>query len=116
MAATGFTAEDHQPIPSYPNANTLKIVLQAVFVALVGLLFWWLIGNMLAALRRSNIPLGFDFLSLTAGFAIADTAVPYQATDTYARAFLVGIVNTLRVCAIGIVVATILGVIIGIGR
>jgi general L-amino acid transport system permease protein len=116
MSASGFTAEDHQPIPFYRNVNTLKIVLQGVFVALVSLLFWWLIGNMLTALRRSNIPLGFDFLSLTAGFAIADTAVPYQATDTYARAFLVGIVNTLRVCAIGIVVATILGVVIGIGR
>lgn len=116
MSAPGWTAEDHRPIPFYRNVHTLKIVAQVAFVALVGLAFWWLIGNMLAALRRSNIPLSFDFLPLTAGFAIADTAIQYQATDSYARAFLVGIVNTLRVCAIGVVVSTVLGVAIGIGR
>ncbi len=106
----------HKPIPFYRNVKTLAIVVQIAFVVLMGLLFWWLIGNMLSSLRQSNIPLGFDFLGLTAGFAISESSIAYEPTDIYARAFLVGITNTLRVCVLGIIFATILGVMIGIGR
>jgi general L-amino acid transport system permease protein len=71
---------------------------------------------MLSSLKRSNIPLDFNFLPLTAGFAIAESSIPYEPTDTYARAFLVGVVNTLRISILGIFLATILGITIGIGR
>jgi general L-amino acid transport system permease protein len=116
MAQTDVRPGVHKPIPLYRNIKTLAIVAQIAFVLLVGLLFWWLVGNMLSSLRRSNIPLGFDFLPQTAGFAISESSIPYQATDTYARAFLVGITNTLRVAILGIILATILGLLIGIGR
>jgi general L-amino acid transport system permease protein len=116
MSQIEHLSGEHAPIPVYRNIKTLAILAQAAFVLLVGLLLWWLIGNMLSSLRRSNIPLSFDFLPLTAGFAIAESSIPYQPTDTYARAFLVGIVNTLRVALLGIILATILGVALGIGR
>jgi general L-amino acid transport system permease protein len=110
------TADRSPAIPFYRNVKVLAIIAQLVFALLLGLLFSWLIGNMLASLRRSNIPLGFDFLPQTAGFAIAESSIPYQPTDSYARAFLVGIVNTLRVCVLGIIFATALGIAIGIGQ
>jgi general L-amino acid transport system permease protein len=106
----------HRPVPFYRDVKALAILAQIAFVVLVGLLFWYLYSNMMRGLRRSNIPLGFDFLRLTAGFAISESAIPYQSTDTYTRAFVAGLVNTLRVSVIGIVLATLLGLVIGIGR
>jgi len=115
MASTGFTAKDHQPVPFYRDVKMLAILAQVAFVIVVGALLWWLASNMLNGLRRSNIPLGFSFLRQAAGFAIAE-GIPYQPSDTYARAFVVGLVNTLRVSVLGIFLATILGILIGIGR
>ena len=63
-----------------------------------------------------NITTGFDFLSREAGFAIGETPISYTPADTYARAISVGLLNTLRVALIGIVLATLLGTIIGIAR
>jgi general L-amino acid transport system permease protein len=116
MAQTEIRVSEHKPIPFYRNIKLLTIIAQIAFVILVGLLFWWLLSNMLSSLRRSNIPLSFDFLPQTAGFAISETSIPYQPTDTYTRAFLVGITNTLRVAVLGIILSTLLGLLIGIGR
>jgi general L-amino acid transport system permease protein len=116
MSSTGFSPAEHQPVPFYRNVKVLAVLAQVAFAALVGFILWWLYSNMIAGLRRSNIPLDFNFFSLTAGFDIADTSIPYQPTDSYARALQVGLLNTLRVSVIGIVLATILGVLIGIGR
>ena len=116
MSQSELRARAHQPIPLYRNIKTLGILAQIAFVLLVGLLFWWLGSNMLDSLRRSRIPLSFDFLPQIAGFAISESSISYQPTDTYARAFLVGITNTLRVAFLGIILATLLGMLIGIGR
>src|ERR1044071_3752823 len=116
MAQTDRILQTQKPIPLYRNVKTLAIIAQIAFVVLVGLLFWWLISNMLSALQRSNIPLSFDFLPQTAGFAISESSIVYAPTDTYARAFLVGIVNTIRISILGIILSTILGTVIGIGR
>lgn len=116
MAQASTLPDSHKPIPLYRNVKILAIIAQIVFVLLIGLLFWWLIGNMFSSLRRSNIPLSFDFLPQIAGFAISESSISYTPTDSYARAFLVGIVNTLRIAILGIILATILGTFIGIGR
>jgi general L-amino acid transport system permease protein len=105
----------HRPVPFYRNVKILAVLAQIVFVVLVVALFWFLWSNAAEGLRRSNIPLGFDFLSLTAGFQISE-GMNFQATDAYAWAFVVGIVNTLRVAVLGIIFATILGALIGIAR
>ncbi len=65
---------------------------------------------------RSKITSGFGFLDNTAGFGINQTLIPYSESDTYGRVFLVGLLNTLLVAAIGIVLATILGFVVGIAR
>ena len=67
-------------------------------------------------LRRANIASGFGFLWHRAGFDISQTLIPYTPDSTYGRAFLVGLLNTLLVAVIGIVLATILGFLLGIAR
>ena len=72
--------------------------------------------NTIATLQRQRIASGFGFLDNTAGFDIIQTLVPYDETSTYGRVLLVGVLNTLLVAAIGIVLATMLGFVIGIGQ
>jgi general L-amino acid transport system permease protein len=91
-------------------------VFQIVVVGLVALLAWFLVTNTLENLQRQKIASGFDYLSHEAGFEIGDSPIEYSPANTYARAILVGLLNTLRVAAIGIVLSTILGTLIGIGR
>ena len=85
---------------------------------IVGLVFvgWWVANNVAENLRRQNIASGFDFLDRTAGFDIAQSLIEYSNVSTYGRAFWAGLLNTLIVAALGIVLATILGFLIGIAR
>lgn len=92
------------------------IFYQVVVVGLVALGVWYLVSNTLHNLSIRNIATGFGFLDREAGFAIGETPVSYTPADTYSRALTVGLLNTLRAAAIGIVLATILGTIIGIAR
>ncbi len=89
-----------------------QIVVVAIAVAIVA----WLWSNAVHNLSVRRISTGFAFLGREAGMPIADTWLPYSPKDTYLRAFLVGIVNTLRVAVIGIVLATAVGTMIGIAR
>ena len=79
-------------------------------------LFWILITNTAANLKRQNIASGFGFVDRTAGFDVSQHLIPFDASMTYGRAFLVGLLNTLLVAGLGIVLATILGFVIGIAR
>jgi general L-amino acid transport system permease protein len=92
------------------------IIAQVLLVAAIVLVGWLLWSNVVENLTRQRIATGFGFLDRTAGFGIAQTLIPYSEQDTHGRALIVGLLNTLLVSAIGIVVATILGFIIGIGR
>ncbi|HSD35559.1 MAG TPA: amino acid ABC transporter permease, partial [Alphaproteobacteria bacterium] len=76
----------------------------------------FIVYNTAENLQRRGIASGFGFLGNTAGFDISFSLIPYKATDTYGRVLVVGILNTLFVSAIGIVGATVLGVIVGILR
>jgi general L-amino acid transport system permease protein len=72
--------------------------------------------NAKANLDAQKITSGFGFLHNTAGFGINQSLIAYNESDTYARVFFVGLLNTLLVAAIGIVLATILGFLVGLGR
>jgi general L-amino acid transport system permease protein len=67
-------------------------------------------------MRTRGIQSGFDFLGQPAGFDIGETLIPYESMRPYWQAFLVGVVNTLRVAIVGIVLTTLLGTLLGIGR
>jgi general L-amino acid transport system permease protein len=92
------------------------LAFQVVAVALVAFGIWYLAHNTLANMQARGIKSGFDFLFQPAGFDIGESLIPYDALNPVWKAFLVGIVNTLRVAIVGIVLATILGALIGIGR
>jgi general L-amino acid transport system permease protein len=92
------------------------IAYQLAFVAVIvgGVAF--LIHNMLGNIGRQGIATGFGFLHKEAAFGIGESLIPYTPADTYGRAFLVGLTNTLHVAALGIVFATILGTVMGLAR
>ena len=92
------------------------LVFQLAMVALVGFGLWYLAQNTLANMHARGIKSGFDFLMQPAGFDIGETLIPYDALNPYWKAFLVGILNTLRVAVVGVILATVLGTLIGVGR
>lgn len=77
---------------------------------------YWLYSNVVANLHAQRIATGFGFLHQSAQFAIGETLINYTPQDSYARALAVGLLNTLYVTLCGIVLATVLGFIVGIGR
>ncbi|MGO8658432.1 amino acid ABC transporter permease, partial [Rhizobium ruizarguesonis] len=77
---------------------------------------WWVAHNTAVNLARSNTASGFGFLRGRAGFEIGQSLISFSSDSTYARALLVGILNTLLVAVTGIFTATIIGFLIGIGR
>jgi general L-amino acid transport system permease protein len=119
MTASGHGHEDHHhhaPVPPWRDVRVLRVAVQVVVVLtvlLVGLILW---SNLAAAMGRSRLTFGFGFLNTTAGFEIAESPIPYRATDTYGRAFAVGLINTVIISLVGIALATILGVIVGVAR
>ena len=102
--------------PFWRNPAARGIIYQVLFVAVVVAVGIFLVHNTLVNLHRQNIATGFGFLDREAGFGIGESLVPYSPADTYGRAFFVGLLNTLYVAALGIVLATVLGTLIGIAR
>ncbi len=99
------------------NTSTIRSVLyQVVVLAAIAGAAYYLFSTTQANLERRSITTGFDFLDREAGFDIGETPIPYSAADRYSLAFVVGALNTLKVSAIGIVLAVILGVVIGVSR
>ncbi len=103
-------------IPFYRDTRVIAIIVQVVFAIVVVALLWYLYSNMMSGLARANLLPTFAFLSAPAGFPIAESVIPYDPSMTYGRAFVVGILNTVRVALIGIMLATLLGLVLGIAR
>ncbi|HLV28427.1 MAG TPA: amino acid ABC transporter permease [Burkholderiaceae bacterium] len=101
---------------SWTDPATRALLYQVIVIGLVGLGVWYLVSNTLYNLSVRNISTGFGFLQREAGFAIGESPVEYSPADTYSRAIWVGLLNTLRVSVVGIVLATLLGTLIGIAR
>ena len=98
------------------NPRVRGIAYQVLLCALIAFLAWGAISNAIENLARAKIASGFGFWHNTAGFDISQHLIDYSTTSTYGRAFWVGLLNTLLVAGIGIVLATVLGFIIGIAR
>jgi len=94
-----------------------NLVWQVVVVGVVAAVAWYLIGNTMRNLEARHVATGFAFLGRVAGIPIGESLLPYDpAVNTYGRALLIGVLNTAKVAIAGIVLATILGTLIGIGR
>ena len=87
-----------------------------MFVAVLAWISYEIVANARANLQSQRIASGFGFMSNTAGFGVSQTLITYSETDSYTRVFLVGLVNTLAVAIIGVFFATIIGLLVGLGR
>ncbi len=91
-------------------------VFQILAVILVVSFGWYLFDNAQTNLEHRGITSGFGFLGNSAGFGISQHLIDYTEADTYGRVFFVGLLNTLLVSVVGIVLATVLGFILGVAR
>lgn len=101
---------------SWRSRAVRSVVYQVLALALIAAAVWFLAHNTLENMRVRGIQSGFDFLAQPAGFDIGELMIPYDALDPYWKAFLIGVLNTLRVAVIGILFTTLLGTLLGIGR
>ncbi len=91
---------------------TIQVIMLAAFVYGA----YWLLDNMYANLAAANKNPDFGFLSSPAGYDINQRLIEYTSQSTHARAWLVGLLNTLVVAVFGCIIATVLGVSIGVLR
>ena len=103
-------------VPPWRDVRVLRIAAQIVVVLVVGVAVAFMVRNLMTAMDERGLGFGFGFLNRSAGFDISETPIPYTSRDTYAKAFLVGLLNTLFVSFVGIVLATFLGIFVGVGR
>ncbi len=96
--------------------STKRLIVQLAVVALVLTLVGVLVNNLAVNLIRTGLGLSFAWLSRPAGFALAESSLPYQPSDSYAWALLAGWVNSLKVIAAGLMTSTVLGVLAGAAR
>ena len=96
--------------------NKKKLIPQVLTLALIFLVFAYFSYNAQVNMGNRGISFGYGFLSQEASFDITFSMIDYDGSYSYGRAFLVGLLNTLLVSIIGIILCTVLGVTIGIGR
>ncbi|MAZ15479.1 amino acid ABC transporter permease [Oricola sp.] len=99
------------------NPEVRGWVFQIILAVLIVYLAFEGWTNMNANLRAAGIASGWGFLGTNAGFAISQSLIEYsQASSTYGRVYIVGLLNTLAVAFVGIILATIIGFIVGVAR
>ena len=103
-------------VPIWRDERVLRASAQIVSaLAIIGFIAW-VVSNFRIAAEARGLDLTFRFLKLPAAFPISDPIIPYDPSRSFGYAFIVGLVKTLLVSSIGIVLATILGTIIGLAR
>jgi len=100
-------------VPWWRDNRKLGWLIQLIAGLFLLLAIALLLGNLERNLARAGLRLTLGWLNQPAGFDIAETLLPYRASDSYGRALLAGFVNTLRVVLSGLVLATALGVAVG---
>jgi general L-amino acid transport system permease protein len=105
-----------EKIPFWLDPKKRAIFFQLLTFCMVGLLAYYLLSNTLINLEKQKIATGFSFLQKESSFEIGESLISYSAASTYARALLVGALNTIKVAFIGIVITILLGTIVGVAR
>ena len=105
-----------EKVPFWLDPKKRGVLFQIATLCMVGLLAYYLISNVLINLERQSIATGWGFLTKESAFEIGESLISYSSADTYARALLVGALNTLKVSFIGIVITLVLGTVVGIAR
>jgi general L-amino acid transport system permease protein len=109
-----MTSDREQSIPLWRDDRFWRIALQGLAIIIAVSLISLLWHNLSVNLQRAGMKFGFDFLQSQASFQIQESVIPYSPTDSYARVMLAGLLNTIRVIIPGIILATILGIAVGV--
>jgi general L-amino acid transport system permease protein len=103
-------------IPLWRDERVIQGIAQVVSAAFVIGFLVFFVSNVLRAANARGLSLGYDFTSEAAGFPLAESVIPYDESRSFAYAFLVGILNTVKAALVGIVLATVLGTIAALAR
>lgn len=114
MAQATIGAPKPKRARSIYDKEVQAILFQVVFLIVVVGIGYFLYSNMQANLAKQNIQTGFDYLGRESGFAIGESWISYSAASTYSQALIVGLLNTLTVAVVGVVLATVIGISIGV--
>ena len=106
----------NEKIPLWRDERVIKVALQVLVLLIIVIIFSILGSNLINNYQEKGFTFGFDFLEDPANFDIGEKLISYKYSDSNTQALLVGLINTFRVIIISIILATILGTTIGIGR
>ncbi|MEM7258737.1 MAG: ABC transporter permease subunit, partial [Pseudomonadota bacterium] len=98
------------------NRKFREIFLQALMVSVVAGLLVAMVINTRASLNAQSLTTGFGFLERSTGWDFSFSVLPYSISDTYSKTLTIGILNTLLLGFLGIALATVFGVVIGLIR
>lgn len=102
--------------PFWRNPKVHALFFQALLLTGVFVFFGYIFNNTVVNLESRGISTGFGFLDQEAGFGIIQSLIDYTPASTYGRTFVVGLLNTILVSALGVILATIVGLIVGLAR
>ena len=109
-------AEPEARVSLVNDPRARGIFFQVLLLAIIIFVGWTIVNNTISNLQRQNIASGFGFLDRNAGFGTSQSLIEYTEASTYGDALVVGFLNTLLVAVIGIILATLLGFVIGVAR
>lgn len=116
-AGAQTTVSKLPPKPSILNNPTYRaIFFQVLVIGAVIFAGVTIVNNTIYNLEKQGIASGFGFLDTTAGFAIITSLIEYSEESNYGRVFFVGLLNTILISFIGVIMATIIGFIVGVAR
>ena len=106
----------YQDIPVWRHVRIIQWTAQIVSAVLVVALVAWFFANISNAIQERDIPHGFEFLSQEYQTPIGEHFIPYESSDTFLYALVVAATNTIAVSVVGVVLATLLDIVVGVAR
>ena len=106
----------YQGIPVWRHAQAIQWAAQIVSGILVVVFVAWFFTNIFNAIEDRNIPFGFGFLDRSYQTPIGQHFLPYDKSDTFLYALGVAVTNTIVVSIVGVILATALGIVVGVAR
>ncbi|MGD8904738.1 MAG: amino acid ABC transporter permease, partial [Anaerolineae bacterium] len=103
-------------VPLWRDVVVLQWIAQILSAILVLGFLWFFVSNVLRGAEVRGLSWSYSFLKEAAGFPISESVIPYDEAQTFGYAFIVGLLNTLKVSLVGVVLATILGIIAAVAR
>lgn len=110
------SSQANKKVAFYNRAEVRSTFFQVLVFLVLAFFLWTIYNNTLTNMQARGIRTGFGFMSQPANFDILLSLISFEATDSYGRTFIVGLLNTLLVSAISIVFATLLGFLVGVSR